>query len=632
MQAQSLHLDENHNTARPVLKWAGGKSQLLKEILPLFPKEYNKYIEPFIGGGAVFFGLCPKNAIISDSNPELINLYNVIASDVEALIRSLSRHKNDKEYFYKMREKNWRDLTPVQSASRTLFLNRTCYNGLYRVNKSGNFNVPFGNYKNPKICDKDNLRSVANLLSGKKIVCGDYKSILRETAQEGDLVFLDPPYLPISEYSDFKRYTKEQFYEEDHRELANEVKRLSDIGCSVILTNSNHPLVHELYGQYQIEVFNTKRNINRNANGRKGEDAIVKVEPRRKIYVKAVPDNLSAQARTYPSTRYMGSKSKILPQIRDVINQFDCDSVLDLFSGSGVVGYMLKAEGKKVITNDYMALGSTYAKAMIENNHVVLSESKAMDLLRPNKASDNFVENTFNGLYFTKSENILIDNIRANIGQLRSPYERAIATSGIIRACFKKRPRGIFTYVGHRYDDGRKDLKTGLDEHFINSIASINQAVFDNGKENKSRRGDAMSIRTKPDLVYIDPPYYSPHSDNEYVRRYHFVEGIACNWEGVEMQWHTKTKKFKSYPTPFSTRNGAHNAFDCLFRKFRDSIIVVSYSSNSLPSLDEMVALIAKYKPHVDVISIDYKYSVGNQGHKVSDNNNSVQEYIFVGQ
>lgn len=617
---------------KPVLKWAGGKTQLLQEIRPLIPSTFNKYIEPFIGGGAVFFDLNPNQAVIADSNPELINLYNVIANDVEALIRSLSRHKNDKDYFYKIREKSWQDLTPVQSASRTLFLNRTCFNGLYRVNKKGQFNVPFGGYKNPNICNKLNLRNVSEQLAGKTIVCGDYKTVLKKYAKSGDLVFLDPPYLPISEYSDFKRYTKEQFYEEDHRELADEVKRLSDIGCTVILTNSNHPLVHELYNQYQIEVFKTKRNINNKANGRTGEDVIVKIDPRKKIYLNAVPDRLCVQASKFPSTRYMGSKSKILPQIRDIINQLDCHSVLDLFSGSGVVGYMLKAEGKKVISNDYMALGATYSKALIENNNITLSKQKAEDLILSTTDSDKFVETTFSGLYFTKKENQLIDNVRANVNKLHSPYERAIAQSGIIRACFKKRPRGIFTYVGHRYDDGRKDLRISLEEHLLSAIDSINEAVFDNGEKNKSRRGDAMTVRAKPDLVYIDPPYYSPHSDNEYVRRYHFVEGIACNWEGVEMQWHTKTKKFKSYPTPFSTRTGAHNAFDCLFRRFKDSILVVSYSSNSLPTLDEMVALIAKYKTHVDVISIDYKYSVGNQNHKISDNNNSVQEYIFVGQ
>ena len=133
-----------------------------------------------------------------------------------------------------------------------------------------------------------------------------------------------------------------------------------------------------------------------------------------------------------------------------------------------------------------------------------------------------------------------------------------------------------------------------------------------------------------PDLVYIDPPYYSPLSDNEYVRRYHFVEGLARDWKGVEIQQNTLTKKFKSYPTPFSTRKGASDAFDLLFKKFKDSILIVSYSSNSLPAQDEMVAILAKYKKHVEVIPINYTYSFGNQS-RAKSNRNKVQEYLFIG-
>ena len=159
----------------------------------------------------------------------------------------------------------------------------------------------------------------------------------------------------------------------------------------------------------------------------------------------------------------------------------------------------------------------------------------------------------------------------------------------------------------------------------------LNNAVFDNCRENKSLNKDSMAVNVKADLVYIDPPYYNPTSDNEYVRRYHFVEGLSRNWQDVEMQWETKTKKFKNYPTPFSTKNGAYDAFDQLFKKHRNSILVVSYSSNSVPTKDEMLTLLAKYKQDVEVIAIDHTYSFGNQGHKVNDNRNRVQEYIFIG-
>ena len=203
--------------------------------------------------------------------------------------------------------------------------------------------------------------------------------------------------------------------------------------------------------------------------------------------------------------------------------------------------------------------------------------------------------------------------------------------SALIRACTKKRPRGIFTYTGERYNDGRKDLQKSLEQHIQDAVEAINRAVFDNGKANCSRHGDAMDLCLEQSgLVYIDPPYYSPLSDNEYVRRYHFVEGLARDWKGVEIQEYTQTKKFKSYPTPFSTRKGAADAFDLLFKKFSKNILLVSYSSNSLPTQDEMTAIMSKHKEHVEVIPVDYRYSFGNQN-DVKTNRNKVQEYLFIG-
>ena len=278
-----------------------------------------------------------------------------------------------------------------------------------------------------------------------------------------------------------------------------------------------------------------------------------------------------------------------------------------------------------------MAMSATFAKAMIENSTVILPLSEAKQLVVKQEESDHFVTNTFKGLYYTDEENDLIDTLRTNIAAIKEPYKHAIAMAALIRACTKKRPRGIFTYTGERYNDGRKDLKKSLEEQFYDAVQAVNGAVFDNGKICRAKQGDAMELRVdKPDLVYIDPPYYSPLSDNEYVRRYHFVEGLARDWNGVEIQEHTQTKKFKSYPTPFSTRKGAANAFDLLFKKFASSILIVSYSSNSLPTQDEMLAMMAKYKAHVEVIPVDYKYSFGNQNN-AQTNKNSVQEYLFVG-
>lgn len=624
---------EKTNTvqAKPILKWAGGKTQMLNDLLPKVPSSYGRYIEPFFGGGAMFFALQPENAIIADSNPELINMYRQVASNVDEVIQYLKKYENTSEMFYAVREQEWTQLPKAEAAARTIFLNRTCFNGLYRVNKQGKFNVPYGKYANPKICDEDGLKAASEALKKAEILCGDYLLVLDHYAQPGDFVFLDPPYLPISEYADFKRYTKEQFYEEDHVELAKIIMRLQERGCHIILTNSNHPLVHELYAPFTIDVIQTKRHISCNGSTRKGEDVIVTIPPKQQTLVKLEPQPMPQQVSAYPPTRFMGSKSKLLSEIWSVVSQFYVNTVVDLFSGSGVVGYMLKAQGKAVISNDYMAMSATFTKAMVENNSVTLPLDEAKTLLIAHKESDHFVADTFKGLYYSDEENDLIDTLRTNITAMKDQYKQAIAMTALIRACTKKRPRGIFTYTGHRYDDGRQDLKKSLSQQFLEAVEAVNKAVFDNGKINLSKHGDAMDLKVEnADLVYIDPPYYSPLSDNEYVRRYHFVEGLARDWKGVEIQEHTQTKKFKSYPTPFSTRKGAADAFDKLFKKFANSILVVSYSSNSQPTQDEMVAIMAKYKEHVEVIPIDYKYSFGNQS-EAKTHRNSVQEYLFVG-
>lgn len=608
---------------KPILKWAGGKGQLLKNIIPEIPAFYGKYIEPFFGGGALFFDLKPDHAVIADSNPELMNVYQQVALNVDEVIAQLKLYVNDESMFYAVRSQCWQELKPAAAAARTIYLNKTCYNGLYRVNRKGEFNTPFGRYKNPKICDEENLRAASELLKTAVIVCGDYKDVLNKYARKGDFIFLDPPYVPVSEYADFKRYTKEQFYEKDQRELAEEVSSLQSSGAYVLLTNSNAELVQNLYGMYPHTVIPSKRYISSKGNSRKGEDVIVR----------AYPSSADAEIQTsrYPATRFMGSKNKLLKEIWNIASNFHVKTAIDLFSGSGVVGYMLKVHGLSVIANDYMHMSYMFAKAMIENNSVVLPLKKAEELLNRKRETDHFVSDTFQGLYFTDEENELIDTLRANIAELSDPAEKAIAMTALIRACMKKRPRGLFTYVGlGKYDDGRNDLKLSLREQFLNNVEVVNAAVFNNGKLNKAVCGDAMELSESADLVYIDPPYYSPYSDNEYVRRYHFVEGLARDWQGVEIQQNTKTKKFKSYPTPFSTKNGAEEAFDKLFEKYRDSVLIVSYSSNSYPDKETMVQLLSKYKTYVNIVPIDYTYSFGNQ-RAASTHRNKVQEYLFVG-
>jgi DNA adenine methylase len=280
-----------------------------------------------------------------------------------------------------------------------------------------------------------------------------------------------------------------------------------------------------------------------------------------------------------------------------------------------------------------MAMSATFTKAMVENSSVILPLEEAKELLVKKAEPDHFVEERFAGLYFSDDDNKLIDILRTNIWAMEDEYKRAIAMTALIRACTKKRPRGLFTYVGlgEKYNDGRRDLQISMEQQFLENVDAVNHAVFDNGCNNVSVWGDAMSVSgKKPDLVYIDPPYYSPLSDNEYVRRYHFIEGLARDWKGVEFQENTKTKKFKSYPTPFSSRDGAEAAFDSLFKKYKNSILIVSYSSNSMPTKEEMIEIMERYKAHVEVVPVDYTYFFGNQKDAKS-HRNEVQEYLFVG-
>jgi len=631
MVPQHFKADQHHATlpARPLLKWAGSKAPLLHDLLKKLPSKYGRYVDPFFGGGALFFALNPSDAIISDNNPELINLYKQVAEHVDGVIAFLKNYSNTKQEYYAVRSLDWQELSPTEAAARTIYLNKTSLNRSYSVNNKGQFNVPFGRYKKPVSCDAEALYAASAALKKATILCTDYQKVLVEYARPGDLVFLDPPNLPV-EHPHFKHHTKEHFSEADHIALAHEVERLHETGCHVVLTHSNHPLVHELYVSYAIDVIQAKRIYSR-GDRHHSEDLIITIPPKRKVQILFTPAPPPPQVDLYPPTRYMGSKSKLLTQIGGIASLFRYDCVADLFAGSGIVSYMFKALGKTVISNDYMAMSATFAKAMIENNSVILPLEEAQALLIPSHKSDHFVSKTYEGLYFTDHENEVIDTLRANIRAIGCVYKQAIAMTALIRACIKKRARGIFTYTGDRYDDGRKDLKKSIEEHFLDAVTAVNNAVFDNGRVNIARNCDAMVLQIEnPDMVYIDPPYYSPFSDNEYVRRYHFVEGLARNWEGVEIQHHTLTKKFKSYPTPFSTRNGAASAFDMLFRKYASSIILVSYSSNSLPTLEEMVAILARHKRHVEVIPVDYRYSFGNQGNRAEDNN-QVQEFLFVG-
>lgn len=252
---------------RPFLKWAGGKTQLLQQYQPLFPRQFKTYYEPFLGGGAVFFYLFQEHfsgfdAVLSDVNSELINLYCCVQSDVEALIKELKSHqrKHDSEYYYKVRAQKKR--TRVKKAARIIYLNKTCFNGLYRENSKGEFNVPIGRYKNPTICNAELLRADSQALQGVKLEVRDFDKVLDEAKTDEDFVYFDPPYYPLSSTSQFTSYSRYNFNEEDQIRLRNVFAELASRGVKVMLSNSDCPFIRELYQEFRTHEVSAGRSIN----------------------------------------------------------------------------------------------------------------------------------------------------------------------------------------------------------------------------------------------------------------------------------------------------------------------------------------------------------------------------------
>lgn len=267
----------------PVLKWAGGKTQLLPEINKRLPKQFNTYYEPFFGGGALLFSLLPSSAVINDLNYELMNVYKCIKHDTQfpKLLKELDRHQSlhSKSYYYLIRDldcspyyKNWRD---YERAARTIYLNKTCFNGLYRVNKKGHFNTPIGTEKYKKLYDLDNITNMHEYLKNNnvKILCGSYSSAVKD-AKAGDFVYFDPPY----DYQDgdgFTSYTTDGFTKENQVELFNLFKELSDKGVYVMLSNNNTDFIRDLYKDYNIDVVYAKRTINHKGDGRGAVEEVI---------------------------------------------------------------------------------------------------------------------------------------------------------------------------------------------------------------------------------------------------------------------------------------------------------------------------------------------------------------------
>ena len=255
----------------PFLKWAGGKRQLLPRILASVPADVNTYYEPFVGGGAVFFALAAqrrfRRAVLGDFNRELILCYEAVRDDVEAVIRALGPYRYDKSLYYEVRELDPEALAPATRAARLIYLNRCGYNGLYRVNRSGRFNVPFGRYKNPVICDEKKLRTASAALAGVKLVCQDFARTLR-APRPGDFVYLDPPYVPLSPTSSFTAYARTPFGADEQARLADLLRDLGRRKVRALLSNSDCAETRALYDRKLSARVPVRRAINSVASGR----------------------------------------------------------------------------------------------------------------------------------------------------------------------------------------------------------------------------------------------------------------------------------------------------------------------------------------------------------------------------
>lgn len=342
--------------------------------------------------------------------------------------------------------------------------------------------------------------------------------------------------------------------------------------------------------------------------------------------------SLPERVADYPELRYMGSKHRLLPWIHSVLNTLTFTTAADPFAGSGCVAYLLKAMGKRVIASDFLNFPTIFATAAITNSSHRLDGDTMKHLLTPRRNGPHFIEKTFTGIFYTPEELRFLDRVSANINTLEHPHHQALARAALIRSCLKKQPRGVFTVSGDlsHYDDGRRDLRLLIEEHFLEQVNAFNRVVFHNGHRHAAFHADVFSLKPKDvDLVYLDPPYVPRSDDNCYMKRYHFLEGLSCYWQGVRIMEDTRVKKIEKPYTPFSYRKTAIEAFDRLFQLYRDSIIVLSYSSNGYPDRDELECLLRRYKRKVTVAERPHRYHFGTHG---SVERAAVHEYLIVGQ
>lgn len=350
------------------------------------------------------------------------------------------------------------------------------------------------------------------------------------------------------------------------------------------------------------------------------------------VGVEALPV-LPDQMKYFPRFRYMGSKFRLLNWIQTSLSDLNFSTSVDAFSGSGVVSYLLKSMGKQVHSNDSLAFPSVLTAATVANNATRVTDADILTLMsfRAKSEKETFIQRTFSGIFYTQADLQFLDDIWCGIRELNSPSKRSLIIAALLRSCIKRQPRGLFTVAGdpEKYKDGRRDLSLTLKQHFLEQIEVYNDAVFSNGKRNRSTNGDVINVPKGADLVYMDPPYVPRSDDNCYVKRYHFLEGLACYWKHKEIMATSKVKKIVKPFTPYSYKRTAIEAFENLFEHFSDSTQVLSYSSNAFPDLETLIKMMGRFKKNVEVLKKDHRYHFGTHE---AVKRNQVEEYLIIGE
>ena len=335
----------------------------------------------------------------------------------------------------------------------------------------------------------------------------------------------------------------------------------------------------------------------------------------------------AAALAAFPRLRYMGSKYRVAPLLVDIFRTLDFDTALDAFSGSGVIAYAMKSMGKRVTANDFLAFPATVARATVANPGVRLDEADLAAILSPNLDGRDFIRKTFDGLYFPTSDHEFMDAAWSHIDRL-PPFKRDVAIAALCLAAARKQPRGVFTITDLRYDDGRRSLRMPIRDLFVEAVREYNGVVVDGGPLCAALCRDVFDVEpTEYDLVYMDPPYAPPRDDNDYIKRYHFLEGLSVYWHGLTIMEETATKKLAKRFTPFAYKRTIRDALRQCFERFSRSIIVLSYSTNSVPDEDEVLSLLKSVKPTVHVYAVEHRYSFGTHARA---QRRQAHELIFV--